>query len=315
MVMNFWEAQRRARVRTTIYITLFVALTLFVAALVEVALRYFAEDNYDPPAPIIGLLFLAITFGVALFNYGMYREQGGSYVAESIGARPADPSDPREKQLLNIVQEIAVATTLPMPKVFVIPADEINAFAAGLTHENAAIAITEGALDRLNREEIQGVIAHEFGHVSNGDMVIGLRLAAMVMGFYIALYIGLRLIQVSRFRSRDGNGKGVNPVLLAALMLMIAGAVTWFFGSILKATVSRQREYLADASSVQYTRNPQGIASALRKIAKDSRRDMPKTGAAFSHMYLEDHASIFATHPPIGKRIAAIEGKAYIPEE
>lgn len=311
MVVNFWEEQRKARVRTAIYVGLFIIFTLFIATIAEITMRNIAAEDYDPPIPYLGLAFVGITFAVAGYNYLMYRAQGGSYVAESIGAFPVDPNsnNPKEKQLINIVQELALATTLPMPNVYIIPSEEINAFAAGLTRENAAIAITAGALKKLNRDEVQGVLAHEFGHIYNGDMAISLRLAALIMGFFFILYLGLRLLQGARFSSRE-EGKGGNPLMLAALILMIAGALSWLMGAILKATVSRQREYLADASSVQFTRNPDGLANALRKIAKDTNRDMPKTGGAYSHMYLEDHTSVFATHPPIWKRIAVIEGRS-----
>jgi heat shock protein HtpX len=314
MVMNFWEAQRKRRALTTLYITLFVILTIGIAAAAEFALRLFAQENYDPPYPVFGLIFLALTFMVAGYNYGMYRLYGGSYVAESMGAREVLPASNyfKEQQLMNIVQEMSLAAAVPMPKVYLLPAHEINAFAAGLTRENAAIAITYGALERLNRDEIQGVIAHEFGHIHNGDMVISMRLAAMIMGFFFVLFLGLRILQGTAFTSRrngNGNGRGGNPAIIAAIILIIAGAITWFAGSILQATISRQREYLADSCSVQFTRNPEGIANALRKIANESYNDMPKTGGAYAHMYLEDRTSIFATHPPISKRIAAIEGR------
>lgn len=317
MAMNFWEAQRKARTLTTIYLFVFAFLTIAVAIIGEFALRTFAADSYDSPYPLFGVAFLGLTFAVAAYNYMMYREYGGGYVAESLGGYRIDPTsdNPQERQLLNIVQEIALAASLPMPSVYVLPSKEINAFAAGLTRENAAITVTEGTLERLNRDEVQGVIAHEFGHVYNGDMVISMRLAAMIMGFFFVLYIGLRLLQGSSFRSRNNEKQGGNPILLIAVGLMIAGALTWFFGSILKAMVSRQREYLADACAVQFTRNPSGIANALRKISKDKAHDMPKTGSAYSHMFLEDHSSIFDTHPPIEKRIAAIEGGKYTVNE
>lgn len=316
MAMNFWEAQREARAQTTFYIIIFVILTLATAAGAEFLLRFALEDSYQPPIPYLGLLFLALTFGVAAFNYLMYRTQGGGYVAESIGARQvyANSGNPREFQLMNIVQELALATSLPMPAVYIIPSQEINAFAAGLTKKDAAIAVSEGALMRLNRDELQGVIAHEFGHVYNGDMVISLRLAAMVMGFFFVLYLGLRVIQITSYRRSDDE-KGGNAALIAAIILIFAGALSWFVGSILKASVSRQREYLADASAVQFTRNPQGIANALRKIAKDNKNDMPSRGTAYAHMYFEDRSSIFATHPPIWKRIAAIEGGTFANSE
>lgn len=320
--MNFWEAQAKARSKTKIYLAVFVIITILVAIVAEWAMRYFSGDAYNPPLPFIGLGFIAITFCVAAFNYSMYGKYGGSYVAESIGAYKVEPTTthPKERMLLNVVEEISVASALPMPNVYIIPAVQINAFAAGLTSDNAAVAISEGALYQLNREEIQGVIAHEFGHIYNGDMKISMRLAAMVMGFFFVLYLGFRLLQIAGFRrSSSDNGRGGgNPIALAALIFMAAGVITWFAGSVLKATVSRQREYLADACAVQFTRNPNGIANALRKIAKGTVEDMPKEGSAFSHMYIDEHggwSALFATHPPLQKRIEAIEGKTYMPEE
>lgn len=307
MAMDFWEAQRRARVTTGIYLAIFIALSLIMAVFVEIAYRIATET--EGGVPFAGPLFMLLTLGVAGFQYLMFSSQGGSYVAESVGAHLINPQtkSAKERQLLNIVEEIALSSSMPVPPVYIIPAHQINAFAAGINPENAAIAITEGALEKLNRDEIQGVIAHEFGHIRNGDMKIGMRLAAMVMGFFFMLYLGLRMIQFSRFTSRE---KGGNPIAILAILFLVAGAITWLFGSILKALVSRQREYLADASSVQYTRNPDGITNALRKIGKDSTHDMPSTGMAFSHLYLDNHNSfdsIFATHPPLAKRIAAIE--------
>lgn len=312
MAINFWEQQRKARTLTTIYLALFVLLTLLTAVIVEVALRTFAEAEYDPSLPLVGGGFLAVTFLVAAYNYAMYQRFGGSYVAESVGAYRVDlnTSNPVKRQLVHIVQEMAVATSLPVPTIYIIPSEQINAFAAGLKKDNAAIAITAGALKRLNRDEIQSVIAHEFGHIYNGDMLISLRLAAMVIGFFFVLYIGFRLFQFAGFRRDEDRQGGGAVISIAALAFIAAGALAWFIGSILKATVSRQREYLADASSAQFTRNPMALVSALKKIAKDSARDMPSTGSAFSHMYLEDHTSIFATHPPISKRIAALEGSS-----
>lgn len=318
MAMNFWEAQKKARSKTKIYLAFFILITLSVAIIIEYLMREMAPKAYHGPYPMIGLAFLGITFGVAAFQYSMFRTYGGRYVAQSVGAREVDPQtrDPRERQLLNIVDEIAVAASLPVPPVFIIDAKQINAFAAGLTQDKAAIAITRGSLEILTRDELQGVIAHEFGHIYNRDMKISMRLAAMIMGFFFVLYLAFRLMQFSSLsggRSR-GNRQGTNPILLAALLLMGAGAITWFAGSVLKAMVSREREYLADACAVQFTRNPNGIANALRKIAKGHTSDMPKEGMAFSHMYLDNHSglsALFATHPPIEKRIQAIEGKKY----
>lgn len=325
MAFNFWEAQRRARTTTKWYLLAFLLMTAATAVAVEWAMRALAgPDNYSPPFPIVGFIFAAITLGTALFNYGMYKQHGGSYVAEAAGGVLVQPQtrDPHERQLLNIVREISIASALPMPAVYIIPAKEINAFAAGLTQDNAAIAVTEGCLAYLNREELQGVIAHEFGHIYNRDMRIGLQLAAMVMGFFVLLYLGFRLIQIASLtsdrREDSGDRKGMNPFLLAGLLFVVAGAVTWFFGAILQSAVSRQREYLADACSVQFTRYPEGIANALRKIGKQTASDMPRSGMAFSHLYFDERggfAALFATHPPLEDRIAAIEGLNYMPPE
>jgi heat shock protein HtpX len=318
MVMNFWEAQRQAKKKTAIYVTIFIFLTLIASAFAEVAMRVFAGDSYgNPGLPLVGLGFLALTFGVAGFNYMNYLQTGGSYVAESVGAEQVDPytRNPKERQLMNIVEEIAIATSLPVPPVYILEADEINAFAAGTSPDNAAITVTRGCLNLLNRDELQGVLAHEFGHIYNRDMTIGMRVAAMIMGFFIVTYIGLRLLESSSYSRRSEDRRGGNPVAILALIFLVAGSITWFFGSILQAMVSRQREYLADASSVQYTRNPHGIANALRKIAASHISDMPRSGKPFAHLYFNEHASfwsrIFATHPPIEERIAAIEGGEY----
>lgn len=307
MAMDFWDAQRRARKKTTIYLVVFVAMTLSVAALVEIAIRS-VDHSYE--FPFIGLGFLAITFAVAGFQYLRFRHSGGKQVALSLGAIEIsrDTDDPKERQLLNIVQEIAISSSMPVPPVFVIEAQEINAFAAGLSPSTAAIAVTQGTLEKLSRDEIQGVIAHEFGHIKNGDMTIGLRLAAMVMGFFFVLHLGFRILtSIRRSRKKDGS-----YVALIGLALLVAGALTWLFGSILKASVSRQREYLADASSVQFTRNPDGLAGALKKIQQQAKSDMPKAGVAFSHMYFSNRgfwSSLFATHPPLEKRIDVIQNK------
>lgn len=321
MAMNFWEAQKRARARTTLFVILFVMLTIVMAAFVELGMRYLAEDYAQTPIPWMGIFFASVTFLVAGFQYLRFQSSGGSYVAESLGARLVNENtkDLKERQLLNIVEEIALAAGLPKPPVYVLPAYQINAFAAGLNPQNAAITVTEGTLYTLNREELQGVVAHEFGHVYNGDMKISMRLAAMVMGFFFVLYIGMRILQFSSFRRRgDDDRRGGNPIVVAALLFMVAGAFTWFFGSILKSAVSREREYLADACAVQFTRNPNGIANALRKIANESNRDMPSQGAAYSHLYFNDlspFSALFQTHPPIKARIAAILGREYIPPE
>lgn len=321
MAMNFWEAQKKARSKTWIYITLFILLTAAAAALAELTMHYFFPDDYVTRFPYVGLLFIILTFTTSSFEYMQFWVHGGSYVAEAVGARLIDPnsSNPQERKLLNVVEEIAIAAGLPIPPVYILNTKQINAFAAGLSKDDAAITVTSGTLMLLNREELQGVVAHEFGHIYNGDMKISMRLAAMCMGFFFILYFALRILQFSSFRSRSNDEKGGNPVLIVALIFLIAGTFTWLFGTLLKSAVSRQREYLADACAVQFTRNPTGIANALRKIASESQGNkMPKSGMSYSHLYFDNHGGIsqlFATHPPLKKRIEAIEGRTYLPEE
>jgi len=313
--MDFWEAQKRARRQTRLYLLLFAILTLLGAALIEYGLRYFDPQDYSFPYPLAGAFFVGITFLVAGFQYLLLKSGGGAYVAETVGGVlvPPDTRDFKLQQLLNIVKEVSIASAQPVPPVYILKSQEINAFAAGINPEDAVMAVTIGSLEKLSREELQGVIAHEFSHIANQDMKISLRLAAMVMGFYFLLFFGLRILFFTGGISQGDKRRGM-PIQLIALLLLAAGIFTWFFGKILQSMVSRQREYLADASAVQYTRNPDGIAGALRKIMKDETHDMPSSGMAFSHLYF-NHGSffsnLFATHPPLEKRIEAIEGKTF----
>lgn len=312
MAINFWEAQERAKKRTRWLVILFIALTLFVAALVDLAFRHLFGSYENVSIPFAALLFAGITILVALFNYSQYLGLGGAYVAETVGASKVLPhtNSQKEQQLMNIMQEMSIATTLPMPEVYILQNDQINAFAAGTSPENAAICVTTGALNQLSRDELQGVIGHEFGHIYNHDMKLSMKLAAMLMGFYFIFYLAFKIFRFNSY-TRDGRfGGGI----LIALVLLIGGALSYFAGKILSSMVSREREYLADASSVQFTRNPEGLIGALRKIQKEAdRTEMPMTGLAFSHLYFDHYSftNVFATHPPIEKRIAALEGKTY----
>lgn len=317
MAFNFWEAQRRARSRTTLYLTLFVLLTLLVGSGVEIAMDNLLE-GYNPHIPYFALGFILITFAVAGYEYSIYLVQGGKYVAKLMDGVhiPEHTENARQRQILNIANEMAIAAGVRVPEIYLIQADEINAFTAGTTPENTIIAITTGAINRLTRDELQAVMAHEFGHIYNGDVKISMRLAAMVMGFYILFFLGIRLMQIV---SSSGDERRKSNLYLIPFILMLAGAITWFFGSILKASISRQREYLADACSVQFTRNPDSMVSALKSIQNQTRSPkLERQGMAFSHLFFDDRdrfASLFATHPPLSKRIEAIEGKKYFPEE
>ena len=193
---------------------------------------------------------------------------GGSAVATLMGGRLVNPNttDPNERKLLNVVEEMAIASGVPVPKVYLLDDEKgINAFAAGHTTGDAAIGVTRGCIEMLSRDELQGVIGHEFSHILNGDMRLNLRLIGLIFGILCLATIG-RVLLYARGRSSRGN----NALPLIGLVLVILGAIGVFFGRLIQAAVSRQREFLADASSVQFTRNPAGLSGALQKIGRYS---------------------------------------------
>jgi Zn-dependent protease with chaperone function len=235
-----------------------------------------------------------------------------------LGGFPVNPSTTNagERRLLNVVEEMSLASGVPVPQVYVLEEEAINAFAAGYGTADAAVGVTRGCIERLTRDELQGVIGHEFSHILNGDMRLNIRLMGLLNGILFLALLGgvlMRLALTSRPRSsNDKNGGSIVAALIAGgLVLYIVGWIGVFFGKLIKAAVSRQREFLADASAVQYTRNPRGLAGALSKIASHSSRlEHPKAQEA-SHMFFgngmdEAWLGLFATHPPIQRRIAEI---------
>ncbi len=225
-------------------------------------------------------------------------------------AVPEDTTDPSLRRLRNVVEEVAIAAGVPVPKLFVMENEAgINAFAAGYSPSDAAIAVTRGTLDRLNRDELQGVIAHEFSHVLNGDMRLNIRLMGVLFGILMLSLIGQRVLVYGRL----GRGKDGAPILVAALVAMAVGAIGVFFGRMIKAGVSRQRELLADASAVQFTRQARGLAGALKKIGglqAGSQLQDRADAEEVSHMLFGQGASLsglFATHPPLVERIRRLE--------
>jgi len=244
---------------------------------------------------------------------------GGRAVAESLGARKLVPDSPaltdEEQQLLNIVREMALAASMPTPDVYLMDDDAINAFAAGRNPEDAVIGVTRGCIMRLDREALQGVIAHEFSHIVHGDMRMNLRLVAALHGILLIGLAGYYLLRVAPLRRRTSSKDNSALVMMViALVLIVIGFAGTFFGNLIKAAISRQREYLADASAVQYTRNPNGITKALKSIgAHASGSRLTATHAPdFSHMFFGEAVggafmSLLATHPPIEARIKRLE--------
>ncbi|MFL2480616.1 MAG: M48 family metallopeptidase [Verrucomicrobiales bacterium] len=247
---------------------------------------------------------------------------GGAAVAKSLGGKEVDPttSDPRHRRLINVVEEMSIASGVPVPSIYVMEQEDgINAFAAGHSSSNATIGVTAGCLNKLSRSELQGVIAHEFSHILNGDMRLNIRMMSVLYGILMMFIIGkfiLRGFGRSSYRSRssskDGGGQGF--IIVVALALLLIGLMGSIMARLIKAALSRQREYLADASAVQFTRDPSGISGALKKIGgfAGARIEHPR-GEEASHMffgscYKKKLSNLFATHPPIGERIAAIGG-------
>ena len=330
--MNFFESQDRARAHTTRLVVLFalavIALIVMTNLLVMVSLGFInAEQSAGAPRPLaqldwtlIGAVSLGV--GVVVLAGSLYKimalSGGGKVVAESLGGRLLSPdtSDPKQRRLLNVVEEIAIASSTPAPPVYLL-ADEagINAFAAGFSPRDAVIGVTQGTIDHLSRDELQGVIAHEFSHVFNGDMRLNIRLIGILNGILVLGIIGYYLLRSASLSGRQRNSGNAGAAMLAlGIGLMVIGFAGTFFGGLIKAAVSRQREYLADASAVQFTRNPHGIAGALKRIGGLQHGSLVDNPGAreISHAFFAKGVSGFmqslsATHPPLAERIRRIE--------
>jgi Zn-dependent protease with chaperone function len=325
---DFFTRQELARRNTGRLIVLFllavVAIVAAVYLVVAFALRGAQGGSmWDP-----GLLgVVALGTGALVAGGSAYRTVslagGGQHVAELLGGRLVDPRtrDPDERRLLNVVEEMALASGCPVPPVYLMDQEPgINAFAAGDDPNNAAIGVTRGTLERLSRDELQGVIGHEFSHILNGDMRLNVRLMGLLFGILLIGVTGWTIFRNTqymsmRYRTRDGDRRdGVNPLPLIGLGLWILGYVGVFFGRIIKAGVSRQREYLADAAAVQFTRNPAGLAGALKKIGAlegGSRIVSPHAEEA-SHLFFGEALGLsgwnpLATHPPLVERIRRLD--------
>ena len=341
--MNFFSEQDQARRNTKWLVMLFVLAVLALIVLTNVLFaatfwvmqgqgeNYYhavelAEAGAGPRSLTyyfswqsfgkISLAICGVLACVMAFKW-LQLSGGGKRVAESLGGQRihSNTDDPHEKQVLNVVEEMALASGMPVPAVYLLKHEQgINAFAAGNTPTDAVIGITQGAVAHFNREQLQGVIAHEFSHILNGDMRLNIRMIALLSGILFIGQVGEVLMNVSgrrsRYRrSRDSNEGGVFALGLALLAIGWLGSI---FGGLIKAAVSRQREFLADASAVQFTRNPKGIADALKVIGGYSggSRVFSSHASETSHMFIAEALAgwfSFKTHPPLQKRIRKIE--------
>jgi len=322
MAMDFFEHQETARRKTGRLVILFglavAGIILSVYAVVTLGLGYAGTKTSVDVAPspwqwevfLVTALCVLLVVGLGSMYKIAQLNAGGAAVARMVGATPVSSSSKStaERRLLNVVEEMAIASGTPVPAVYLMAHEPgINAFAAGHSPDDAVIGVTQGCLEQLDRDELQGVIAHEFSHVLNGDMRLNLRLMGVVHGILVIGIIGYILL-------RTAHGGRRNPLPLIGLALLVIGYLGTFFGNLIKAGVSRQREFLADASAVQFTRNPGGIAGALRKIGGHSTGSRVNNAhaAEVSHMlfgmgFKSQLGSLYATHPPLEERIHRIE--------
>jgi Zn-dependent protease with chaperone function len=323
--VNFFQAQDKARQGTWKLALMFGAaiVTLIILTNILVAIAFgfggrqmgltFEESIAHTPADA----WLLITLGVigvvgtaSLYKYLSIRA-GGKAIAEALGGHllHQNAADANQRRLLNVVEEMAIASGVPVPPVYLIAEPSINAFAAGFSPQDAVIGINQGTIDHLDRTELQGVVAHEFSHILNGDTNINLRLIAILHGILFLGIIGYGVLRVGGHSRKNGGA-----MVALGLGLLVIGFGGTFFGRMIKSAVSRQREYLADASAVQFTRDPSSIADALKKIGGLSVGSTmtSKSAEEASHMFFGAALSKFAgglmsTHPPLHKRILAIE--------
>jgi len=310
--LDFFDAQARARRNTGVLVLLFGAAWLLTILLADVGLSLSLEvDPVSLFLPVAAVVTLVVLAGSAY--HGMRLAAGGGDAgATMLGGRAVDrqTQDPAERRLVNVVEEMAIASGLPVPRLYVLDGEAgMNAFAAGFSPERSVVAVTRGTLDGLDRDELQGVVAHELSHVLNADTRLSTRLMAMVGGLTVLTLIGRILLRTDSGR---GNGKGRGAGLAGVgLALVVAGSIGAFFGRLIRLAVSRQREFLADAAAVQFTRNPGGLARALEKIGKQGSLLTSPQALEASHLFFAEGvggflSGLMATHPPLEERIRRI---------
>jgi Zn-dependent protease with chaperone function len=326
MAMDFFDHQDVARKKTK-HLVIYFVLAVFAIILAVYMTFAFIFLGGQPGGMLNIELFLFVTVSTvilvscgSLYKIAMLRG-GGEAIARMLGGRQlnTNTTTPLERKVLNIVEEMAIASGTPVPPVFMMDhEDGINAFAAGYNPSDAVIGVTRGCVEKLTREQLQGVIAHEFSHILNGDMRLNIRLIGVLHGILLIGLLGYFILRISgragrSMRRSKGGGAAVLGMLLLGLGLLVVGYVGVFFGRLIKAAVSRQREFLADASAVQFTRNPDGIGGALAVIGGHQTGSLlgAEKAEECSHMFFGSGLSspflgMLATHPPLAKRIARI---------
>lgn len=323
--MNFFEQQRQAKRRTVLLVIL---MTLAVFSLIAITCLALTLPMEEVPYVLRQYLTLdlrlvtvvsAVVLGIVLLgSVAKYSElaTGGKVVARRLGGRLINHSAStlEEQRLLNVVEEMALASGTVVPSVYLLPEPGINAFVAGFTPQDAVIGVTQGAISLLSRDELQGVIAHEFSHIYNGDMRLNTRLIAIVHGILVLGLTGGYILRKLEDVDKVAPRRLIMVPFVVGMVLCVVGFAGSFFGNLIKASVSRQREFLADATAVQFTRNPQSISGALKKIGGyEQGSNIKATRAAeFSHLYFGAGVStaiggMLATHPELSERIRRID--------
>ncbi len=335
--MDFFEHQERARKTSRRLVLLFFLGTLFIIGFVYLALSayvYFHGGSENVLAMFelywveflfLGGFILLVILGATLFQVSRL-SKGGEAVAGILKAKPVSQNtdDPEEKKALNVLHEMSISSNMgTVPKLYLLENEpSINAFAAGWREDDAVVGLTRGAIKHLNRDELQAVVGHEVSHIKNGDMFLNIKMMGILFGLLVLTYLGGFILRNAMFgymlggRRSRGDPRAIIFILIIGLSIFLAGIVGMIYGNIVKAAVSRQREYLADASSVQFTRMPEAMSGALRKIKEMSQTENknhlnnPNAEQA-SHLFFTEAVSklesLFATHPPIEKRIERIE--------
>ena len=324
--MDFFGQQDEARRRTRRLVGLFAVAVVAIVLAVYAAVAVFAiandlGDEAGVWSPQLFLLVagatLTVIAGGSLYKTAALTRGGGQSVATLLGGEPLDPgsTEASERRLLNVVEEMALASGTAVPSVYLLREEPaINAFAAGLSRDAAVVGMTRGGLEHLDRDELQGVVAHEFSHILNGDMRLNLRLMGLLHGILVISLVGYWILRGSSGSGRSSGKKKGGGLALLGLALYVIGWVGVLFGEMIKSAISRQREFLADAAAVQFTRNPSGIAGALKKIGGlgAGSRLAARNAAQASHLLFgnglgERRLAWRSTHPPLPERIRRLD--------
>jgi Zn-dependent protease with chaperone function len=315
--VDFYARQEAARSTTRWLLFAFLVCVALVVVAVDAVIATVVSASHPGDSPagavmVASVVTLSIICGASLFKTLSLRA-GGGVVARSLGGTRIDGNtrDPALRRLHNVVEEMAIASGVTMPEVYVLEnEDGINAFAAGNSPADAAVCVTRGAATLLKREELQGVVAHEFSHILNGDMRLNLRLLGWIFGLLAIAIVARVVLQASPRSGGRDRRDGAGALVLAALAVMVLGYIGVFFGRLLQAAVSRRRERLADASSVQFTRNPAGLEGALLKIAglsAGSALVSAQTDEVAHMLFAAGMPRLFATHPSIEERLRELD--------